>query len=117
MDIRFTGGRYKVKLLWKQFHEPLPDNYCMSQQRLQGLLRWLCQNPALLRDYDHIIQEQIQKGVVEDAPTTDDLAQLHYLPHHVIVRTDKDTTKLRAIYDASTKMDGKPSERMPAHWT
>lgn len=36
-------------------------------------------------------------------------AHLHYLPHHAIVRSDKDTTKLHVVYDASSKVDGKPS--------
>ena len=36
-------------------------------------------------------------------------AHLHYLAHHVIVRRDKDTTKLRVVYDASAKTGGKPS--------
>ena len=60
--------------------------------------------------YDCIIQEQIEKGVVEDAPAVEaDSARLHYLPHHAVVRSDKDTTKLRVVYDASAREDGKPS--------
>ena len=108
--IKLREGRYEVSLPWKQFHQPLPDNYSLSQQRLHGLLKRLRQNPALLRDYDCIIQEQIEKGIVEDAPAIEaNSTQLHYLPHHAIVRSDKDTTKLRVVYDASAKRDGKPS--------
>ena len=85
-------------------------NYNLSQQRLRGLLKHLCQNPALLQDYDCIIREQIEKDIVEDAPVIEaDSARLHYLPHHAIVRSNKDTTKLHVVYDASAKADGKPS--------
>ena len=99
----------RVSLPWKHFHQSLPDNYHLSQNRLHGLLKRLRQNPALL-DYDHIIKEQIEKGIVEDAPTVGgDPTRLHYLPHHAIIRRDKDTTKLRVVYDASAKRDGKPS--------
>ena len=32
--------------------------------------------------------------------------KVHYLPHHGVVREDKDTTKLRVVYDASSKSSG-----------
>ena len=109
-NIKLREGRYEVSLPWKQFHQPLPDNYTLSEKRLCGLWRRLCQNPALLQDYDRIIQEQIEKGIVEDAPVMEaNSARLHYLPHHAIIHSDKDTTKLRVVYDASAKTGGKPS--------
>ena len=32
--------------------------------------------------------------------------EVHYLPHHAVVREDKQTTKLRVVYDASARADG-----------
>ena len=34
-DVAFENGRYKVSLPWKEFHEPLADNYLLS---VKGLL-------------------------------------------------------------------------------
>ena len=94
-NIRFREGRYEVALPWKQFHQPLPDNYCVSQQRLKGLLRHLQQNPVPLQDYNRVIQEQIEKGIVEDASNVEgNSSGIHYLPHHTVIRSNKDTTKM-----------------------
>ena len=109
-DIEFRDGRYEVSLPWKQSHRSLPDNYELSRGRLCRLLKRLRRSPVLLRDYDNIIQEQILSGIVEDTPSNDTCpAHLHYLPHHPVVRTDKDTTKIRIVYDASAKQNGNPS--------
>ncbi|XP_064388661.1 uncharacterized protein LOC135336735 [Halichondria panicea] len=37
-DITFHEGRYKVSLPWKEFHDPLPDNYQLSLKRMRGML-------------------------------------------------------------------------------
>ena len=38
---KFTGGRYKVSLPWKDPHPPLPDNHQLTRRRLRGLLERL----------------------------------------------------------------------------
>ena len=62
----------------------------------------------MLNEYDSVIRDQIQRGIVEvverDAnPGSNDV---HYIPHHVVIRRDKSTTMLRIVYDASTKSEG-----------
>ena len=99
-----------MSLPWKLQHKLLPDNYQLSLRRLEGLLKRLRQTPDVQTKYDDTIQEQIQTGIVEDIPPENKgSAQVHYLPHHAVIHTDKSTTKLRIVYDASAKANGTPS--------
>ena len=55
-----------------------------------------------------MIQEQISKGIVEVVSESElgDRGDTHYVPHHAVVRQDKETTKLRVVFDASAKSTG-----------
>ena len=78
-----------------------------SLKRLVGLLKRLRQNPEILHQYDAVIREQIQRGIVESVGTQTGTHNLvHYLPHHAVLREDKATTKLRIVYDASSRTCG-----------
>ena len=106
--ITYDGERYQVSLPWKESHPPLPDNYDLALRGLNGLLRRLRQSPEILHQYNDVIQDQVRKGIVEAVvePRERDARQVHYLPHHAVLREDKETTKLRVVYDASAKING-----------
>ena len=106
-SIQFNGKQYEVSLPWKESHAPLLDNYDLSLKRLVGLLKRLRQSPEILRQYDTVIREQIERGIVEFVDTqTHTHNPVHYLPHHAVLREDKATTKLRIVYDASSRTCG-----------
>ena len=106
-NVTFQDGRYRVSLPWKEFHEPLPDNYDLSHHRMKGLLHRLSQNSAVLKEYDRTIQDQLKNGIIEPVRLGEPCSNpVHYLPHHAVVRQDKTTTKLRIVYDASAKQKG-----------
>ena len=106
------GDRYEVRLPFKETHPPLPDSYQLSKTRLESLVRRLKSNPELLRQYDQVIQEQLQVNIIEPVSNEerftkkDSPRRIHYLPHRAVLRMDKTTTKLRVVYDASAKKDG-----------
>ena len=106
-SIVFHQGRYQVALSWKEFHDVLPDHYQLSLNRLRGLLRRLRHDPATLEQYDRTIKEQLEKGIIEVVDVLKPApSKVHYLPHHAVVHTDKTTTKLRVVYDASARSSG-----------
>jgi hypothetical protein len=107
-SISFKDGRYEVSLPWKNPHPILPDNYKLSQHRLGSVLRRLQRTPDILQEYDSVIQKQLKMGIVQPVKDSDltTVGNVHYLPHHAVVKRDKETTKVRVVYDASAKCAG-----------
>ena len=70
-----------------------------------SLLNRLRQEPQVLLEYDTVIRDQIERGIVEKVsePASGEVGRVHYL---IIIRRDKETTKLRIVYDASCKSNG-----------
>lgn len=54
----------------------------------------------MLAQYDAVIREQLEEGVVE-RPPSEAMGKEFYLPHQALVRENAETTKLRVVYDAS----------------
>ena len=104
-DVNFDGKRYVVGLPWTE-NRP-KSHYDLCFHRLKALQRRLKDEPQLLTEYDNIIKEQLENEIIErvDQPegTVCEETNVHYMPHHGVVRKDKDTTKLRVVYDGSAK--------------
>ena len=98
---RSPEGWYETALPWKGNHPPLPDNKLGSLKRLATLLHRLKRN-GKLEEYDAIIREQLEEGVVEEAemPTK---GKEFYIPHKAVIRENAATTKMRIVYDASAR--------------
>ena len=114
-SVAMKDGRYEVSPPWREYHCPLPDNPDLSRRCLHGFLRRLKQEPIILRDYDAIISDQLERGIVEIVEDQEGaLKMTHYLPHHAVIRRDKKTTKVRVVYDASARLSG-PSHNTTVH--
>ena len=63
-----------------------------------------------MKEYSHIIQDQLEKKIIEAVPAEEAAPKtIHCLPHHAVIRRDKSTTKVRVVYDASAKTGHSPS--------
>ena len=114
--IQFHENYYEVSLPWKEGHCDLPNHFSLSLNRLRHLQHKLLRNPDLLTEYNRIIEEQLQKGIIEqvDAPIPGQFEKytlnkrgesVHYLPHHAVIRRERATTKIRIVYDGSAKLN------------
>ena len=73
-----------------------------------SLLKRLSKNPEQLKHYDTIVKEQERNGVIEpvDNPEVVRHQEVHYIPHKEVVKEERETTKLRIVYNASANQNG-----------
>ena len=97
-------GRYEVNLPWKQDRSPKATGYDTCVNRLRQLHSRLKKDKDLLEEYNKVIQQQIDSGIIEAVPDEDDY-EGYYLPHHGVLKSERETTKLRVVFDGSAKPD------------
>ena len=104
---RHPTGWYATKLPWRANHPPLATNEMGSKRRLEQLIRKL-QRDGQYEQYDNIIQQQIKDKIVEPAPEKA-TGKEYYIPHKAVTRVNAESTKLRIVYDASSKENNQAS--------
>ena len=86
----------------------IPDNFVPPRSRLLSLLERLSKHSEQLKCYDTIIKEQERDGVIEpvDNPKVIRHGEVHSIPRREVVKEERETTKLRIVYDASANQNG-----------
>ena len=104
-NIRKAGDRYETGLPWKpDLDEPLSDNRTLCLNRLKSLHYRLKKDPELFNSYNGIFQEQLKAGIIERVPKEkENKGNVHFMPHHGVVRKDRQTSKLRIVFDGSAR--------------
>ena len=109
-EISHDGERYEVELPRKGSEpEPLPADLDQALNRLNLLYSRLERDKEVLQEYDKIIDEQLKLGIIELVPEAEQTSEFveqnetHYLPHFGVTRKDRETTKLRIVFDGSAK--------------
>ena len=92
-------GRITVRLPFKSEARP-SNNFHTAKQRLFALERKLKDHGDVKQQYRDFVKEFVDMGHLEEAPQTSGLC--YYLPHHCVFK-DSTTTKLRVVFDASSK--------------
>ena len=88
----------------KETSPDLPDNYQLAVGRLKSTVQRLRKDPRLLRMYTDVINDQLNRGIIERVSSdTKEGPVKHYIPHHAVITPSKTTTKLRVVYDTSVK--------------
>lgn len=75
----------------------------MCLRRLFQLHSRLKKDEPLLREYDQTIRQQIDSGIIEECEIQHPEDRSHFLPHHGVIKQDRQTTKLQVVFDGSAK--------------
>ena len=99
--IQLKDGRYQVKIPWIDERIPRNTNEVQSKLRLYNLFRRM--KDETRKDYDAIIKEQLELGIIEEAPVEPTGKRVYYMPHKPVIRESVASTKIRMVFDASCK--------------
>jgi hypothetical protein len=102
--VRGSDGKYTAKFVWDENKHCLLSDVQIAHKRLESLVTKLLKVPGLLEQYDTLIQDYVKAGYAMEVAVEDkDRGKpIHYLPHSVVIRQEKSTSKLRVVYDASS---------------
>ncbi|XP_026745499.1 uncharacterized protein LOC113506862 [Trichoplusia ni] len=101
---RDMEGRYVVRLPFKDHHpEGKPNGLKeIAAKRFELLEKKFAKNSKYHEEYSKVLEEYIDLNhMIEVEPKDINNSKAVYLPHHGVIRADKDTTKLRVVFDAS----------------
>ena len=101
--VRKHDGRFEVNISWIPGAKLDGTNEEQGRRRLQNMDMKLKQKEHLKAEYTHIIEEQLEEGIVERIPIKPTGKRVFYLPHKAVVRTEAVTTKVRMVFDVSAK--------------
>ena len=78
-EIKLEENRYTVKLAFQENHPVILENYSLSAKRLNGLKIRLDKDILLLQEYNDVIKEQLELGIIEkiDTPNVSGGKNLH----------------------------------------
>ncbi|XP_066600775.1 uncharacterized protein [Prorops nasuta] len=100
---RNSKGRYIVRLPFKTNRSNLGNSYSIALRRFHNLLRRFENGPILAEEYKQVMQEYIDVGHM--SLTKVETNDSYYLPHHAVIKKNSLTTKVRVVFDASSKTD------------
>ncbi|XP_071582019.1 uncharacterized protein [Temnothorax nylanderi] len=100
-------GRYEVCLPWIESHPALPNNHDLAEKRLVTTTKRL-KASGMYADYDRVLTDWREKGIIELVPADETEIKGHYLPHRGVVK-EGSSTPLRPVFDTSAKGRDSPS--------
>uniref|UniRef100_A0A7I4YFT2 Integrase catalytic domain-containing protein n=1 Tax=Haemonchus contortus TaxID=6289 RepID=A0A7I4YFT2_HAECO len=104
---KFIDGFLYVQFPWKSSHPPLADNKQLAYCRLVSQYQRLRRTPSAWKQYIAAIEDHLRAGFIEEVDErVVNTHRVYYIPHQAVYKESSSTTKLRIVFDASSKVRG-----------
>lgn len=100
---RNIDGHYNVRTPVNKSLSQLEDSKSVAVRRLSRLMNKLESNPKLHASYSDFLNEYETCKHMKLLPTSSTQKPVYYLPHHGVLRENSTTTKLRVVFNASSR--------------
>ncbi|XP_071648480.1 uncharacterized protein [Temnothorax longispinosus] len=104
---RNEEGRFVVSLPTKKEQlRKLGDSRYLAIQQLKNLKRKFARQPQLKEDYMKFMRKYLNLGHMREVPENSarwNIQPQYYMPHHCVIKESSATTKLRVVFNASSK--------------
>lgn len=101
---RSASGRYIVRLPFKPNFVPLGESIRPAMVRLFSIEKRFDRDAIFKKTYTDFMNEYLICDHLEEIPDHEvSVKPACYMPHHAVVKADSLTTKLRVVFDGSSK--------------
>ncbi|KAH3693016.1 hypothetical protein DPMN_193353 [Dreissena polymorpha] len=103
-----NNDHYEVNIPWRKNPAELPNNRKMAERRLKLVKQKIEKDPFVAETYNRTIEKYVEKGYLRKVSESEAQDKLNkwYLPHFPVVKPERETTKVRIVFDASAKYQG-----------
>ncbi|XP_055714748.1 uncharacterized protein LOC129808867 [Phlebotomus papatasi] len=102
---RAEDGRCVVHLHFNERLSDLGNNSRSAFRQFHSLESKLNKDPELKVKYAQIFEEYLKLNIIEPVPCDELYNSSFYLPHHCVVRAEAETTKVRVVFNASSRSE------------
>lgn len=101
---RNEDGRYTLRVPFNNNTTPFGDSIYPAISRMKSMERRFRHDGLFMEDYIKFMNEYIEMNHMEEVPEDEiKTGKIYYLPHHAVIKESSTSTKLRVVFDASSK--------------
>ena len=98
--------RYEIGIPWNERKRLLQNNFEYTKKRLSNTEQQLEKRPEVKKLYCETLKKYKEKGYIKEIDSHAYDGKSWFLPHFPVIRMEKETSKVRIVFDASAQHKG-----------